>query len=518
MVEIDDRIVLAVPALDLRRRQIIEQCRLRARESRLQPPVSYKVIKDEAARILENLTGKPEELAFTILMFSNELWRPFFDSTPPQRRLLLLPQCLKSSSSCTATIDELGLICNGCGQCKILDLVTESEKLGYATVVAEGTAMAKTLIENGSVDALLGVSCMETLKNFFTLVVSSGVPSIAIPLLNDGCKDTAVDETDLIQNIRSGCNSGRYSNLSMPLLKDRVESFFARTTLQKRFDPITTETITAQMAIDAILTGGKRTRPLLCLLAYTAYTDFADEKIGDDLVFAVECFHKASLIHDDLEDQDDSRYGKKTVHIEKGLPLAVNLGDFLTGYGYKTISSLNLSDTIKSQLFSLFSTLHVDSSIGQGEDLFHTRENSVPDFSRTITIFEKKTGSAIKASLQAGAVAAGAPVSELEILGEFSLLLGTAYQIFDDSTEFQGTAKDQNRASYPFLKSLAAEKKLTADSSDDWKSLILENGILEEAQTILDSYLVKIESSLNKLQATQLKLALLRIVNYIFKT
>jgi geranylgeranyl pyrophosphate synthase len=272
------------------------------------------------------------------------------------------------------------------------------------------------------------------------------------------------------------------------------------------------------MAIDAILTGGKRTRPLLCLLTYTAYTDSPDEKIADDLIFAVECFHKASLIHDDLEDQDDYRYDQKTVHIEKGLPLAVNLGDFLTGYGYKTISSLNLVDSIKSQLFSLFSSLHVESSLGQGEDLFHARENSVPDFSGTISIFERKTGSAIKASLQAGAIAAGAPLSELEILGDFSLLLGTAYQIFDDVTEFRGAAKDRNQASYPFLKSLAAEKKIAASGPDDWKSLIQENEIAEKAQTILDSYLEKIQSSLNKLQSTRLRLALLRIVNYIFKT
>ena len=55
------------------------------------------------------------------------------------------------------------------------------------------------------------------------------------------------------------------------------------------------------------------------------------------LAVAVECFHKASLIHDDIEDNDSLRYGEPTLHVSHGVPFALNVGDFLLGEGYRLI-------------------------------------------------------------------------------------------------------------------------------------------------------------------------------------
>ena len=54
---------------------------------------------------------------------------------------------------------------------------------------------------------------------------------------------------------------------------------------------------------------------------------------------AIECFHKASLIHDDIEDNDAARYGEKTLHEEFGAAVALNVGDLLIGEGYRLIGA-----------------------------------------------------------------------------------------------------------------------------------------------------------------------------------
>ena len=62
---------------------------------------------------------------------------------------------------------------------------------------------------------------------------------------------------------------------------------------------------------------------------------------------AVECFHKASLIHDDIEDGDDRRYGQPALHTEHGVPVALNVGDFLLGEGYRLIGEIEVDDATK---------------------------------------------------------------------------------------------------------------------------------------------------------------------------
>ena len=55
---------------------------------------------------------------------------------------------------------------------------------------------------------------------------------------------------------------------------------------------------------------------------------------------AVECFHKASLVHDDIQDKDEERYGQPTVHARYGEAMAINIGDLLLGEGYRLLASL----------------------------------------------------------------------------------------------------------------------------------------------------------------------------------
>ena len=53
---------------------------------------------------------------------------------------------------------------------------------------------------------------------------------------------------------------------------------------------------------------------------------------------SIETFHKASLVHDDIEDDDQYRYGELAVHRRFGTPTAINVGDYLIGLGYRLVS------------------------------------------------------------------------------------------------------------------------------------------------------------------------------------
>ena len=85
-------------------------------------------------------------------------------TVPYERRLLLLPKCLRVEDKCPAPFDEFGLLCKNCGLCSIQDLQDEAERLGYAVLVAEGSAIVMAIIQTGKIDAIVGVSCLSVLE------------------------------------------------------------------------------------------------------------------------------------------------------------------------------------------------------------------------------------------------------------------------------------------------------------------------------------------------------------------
>ena len=139
--------------------------------------------------------------------------------------------------------------------------------------------------------------------------------------------------------------------------------------------------VTGEMARKWLATGGKRWRPFLAVCAYQAFRDDPDAELTDDLkriAIAVECFHKASLIHDDIEDEDDVRYGEPTVHAEHGIPVALNLGDYLIGEGYRLIAESSSDADKRARMLHAAAIGHRTLSVGQGgkgSKFLHLLEN-----------------------------------------------------------------------------------------------------------------------------------------------
>ena len=127
------------------------------------------------------------------VLLNNEMWREQLAGVPFERRLLLLPKCLRVESKCPAPFDEFGLLCKQCGLCSIQDLQAEAERLGYAVLVAEGSAIVMSLIQTGKIEAIVGVSCLSVLERAFPYMEAAAIPGVAVPLLQDDCIDTTVD-------------------------------------------------------------------------------------------------------------------------------------------------------------------------------------------------------------------------------------------------------------------------------------------------------------------------------------
>ncbi len=492
---------------------------------KLLPPSSIELLEPLAINLLQKLEISDIYLNFTIVLIGNESWRTIISATPFNRRLLLLPQCLKNDGSCKGTMDELGLICAGCRGCILNDVLNEAESLGYTTLVAEGTTVAIGLVEEGSIDAVIGVSCMPVLQRSFDQVSKAAVPVIGLPLMYDGCTNTNLDYNWLLDEIRLFGENANYRPLSGSVIKSKVHEYFTDKYLQSFFP----ETgIVESLAKEMMSMGGQRMRPLLAVLAYLSYSGNEEDIILARLSMIIECFHKASLVHDDIEDNSDRRYDTVTMHKKHGVSMAINAGDYLIGKGYLLLSELPLNHNIISKCLGVISLSHVKLTQGQGADIMLDPLDESFTTDQATEIFKFKTGEAIKVALLLGAIAGEAPESELLILGRFSDSFGIAYQIRDDLNEFEEKNENEKINDFPFLMALLNEYSTSANRTNLlWEEknssieLFRKNiemlDLVTKAATILQSYINNCYSALDELQNMKLRLSLYGILGKIFR-
>lgn len=421
-----------VPAVAEARLQIRQAAAALAKDRTLIAPLPLEKLKTLGGEILRQLGLSGDYLPFTVVTLSNELWRPVVAKIPFNRRLLLLPQCLKNSQNCTAEIDSLGLLCRHCGRCSIDRFTRRAQQLGYAVLVAEGSPVVMALIESGQVQATIGVSCLSVLEKVFPYMEAGAVPGLAIPLLADGCKDTCFDEEWLLQAIEYYVPQAT-DIIDLKELRQVVRSWFEPEPLKRFLGEPGSEV--AELSLKALGFEGKRYRPVLTAGMYATLTQTAPAAIPQAVqqaAAAVECFHKASLIHDDIEDSDVTRYDQPTLHQQHGISIALNAGDYLVGAGYRLLAQLDCTESQKVQILRTAAYCHQLLCIGQGEELSAIARKQTLSVEKVLEIFSQKTSPAFEAALKIGAILAGAPQKMLEVLGQFSAAIGIAYQIRDD--------------------------------------------------------------------------------------
>lgn len=400
---------------------------------RLVPPLTASELDAHTRCAALAAQAECEEQAYVSVLLNNALWADVIAGVPFERRLLLLPRCLANTAVCQADRDELGLLCTQCGGCAIGALQAEADRLGYVTLVAEGTTVVSKLLVSGKVDAVIGVGCMDSLRRIFPIMNAHAIPGQGIPLLADGCLNTETDVAWAITVIRAGKPKLVQRVAEIEAVASTVQTWFELAALVSVMGRAETEA--ERIGQEWMMTGGKRWRPLLTAAVFEASGGHLAKILQPAM--AVECFHKASLIHDDIEDNDDERYGGPTVHRSYGVPEAINAGDFLIGEGYRLLAESEFTGEIRGEMVRVAARGHRELCLGQGEELAFSRRPSPVTEAAVLRIYEQKTAAAFEVAVLVGAVAAGVDAATCAQLSAFSRSIGTAYQIRDDMEDFQ---------------------------------------------------------------------------------
>jgi geranylgeranyl diphosphate synthase, type II len=432
-----------IPATLKEREELRQDVALYVRRHELCAPLTVNELKQHAANLLEQYQWPSQSADFAAVLINNALWRDTVAAIPFKKRLLLMPKCLRAAETCPAECDEIGLLCQHCGECIIHDFKRQAEDLGYAVLIAEGSPIVMRMIETGQVEAVVGVSCLSTLERVFPYMEAGAVPGIAIPLLYDGCRNTAIDTDWLWEAVYDFSADPSIPRLDLDQQRQRVEAWFTPEALHSLLQVKGTHT--ESLALDWMARAGKRWRPFLtaCTLAALATDKEVEESDIQRTAVAVECFHKASLIHDDIEDNGRQRYGQETMHAGHGIPVALNVGDLLIGWGYQLLADLTVPGDTRARLIRSAAHGHRVMCLGQGEELTWSRQPQVLSSPRVLEIFRQKTAPAFEVALTTGALLAGADDALLHGLHQYSEALGMAYQIRDDLDDYLATAEEQ---------------------------------------------------------------------------
>jgi geranylgeranyl pyrophosphate synthase len=481
---------LVPPTKELRERLQVRAVEIAATLDKARP-----LTKDEMEKLVRQTLGElgqPEGyVGWMMVVLASEFWKDQVAAVPPSRRLFLLPHCLKHAEGCPADYDEFGLECKKCGACAIADFRGLADEMGYKVLVAEGSPIVLKIIVSGYVDAIVGVACLNVLEKAIDKILLAGIPCMAVPLLSSDCRNTSVDDDWVMRMVKlqAGAGDQPATRTYVHLLRAAANLFkpeeLARLAPKQRhssphapreehitrsvmpaMDPIAA---TESIAYDFLAKGGKYSRPFITLAVYDALTggkatgaNGAEEaaKFGDSVrraAMSIETFHKASLVHDDIEDDDAFRYGEETVHKQYGTATAINVGDYLIGMGYRLVSreSKTLGAETVADILDCLADAHLRLSEGQGAELMwrdsgnkHNGDRNVGNMRLkgdkrlkpldALKIYALKTAPAFEAALYSGVRLAGPAEKYVEPIKQFARNLGVAFQILNDLGDWDG--------------------------------------------------------------------------------
>jgi geranylgeranyl pyrophosphate synthase len=441
-------------------------------------PLARPQIEEHARSVLAELGLAENYLGWTMVVMGTAFWRDQVVAIPYDRRLLLLPHCLRNAEVCPAEYNELGLLCEDCGACPLTDLRGAAETKGYQVLIAEGSPIVLQLILSGKADAVLGIGCLNSLEKALDKLLLVGLPAMAVPLFDCTCRNTATDHDWVYEMIDTPHAPGvTPTETRVHLLRcaarifdpDQIERLVPRVrggrTLAETngeglsgLDPVAA---TEAVAHDFLARGGKHFRPFITLAAYDAMTGGGGsgpdgaERVAQlpeavkKVALAIEVFHKASLVHDDIEDDDAFRYGRPALHRQYGLPTAINVGDYMIGLGYRLVASGrdSISPEAVADVLVQLSEAHLRLCEGQGAELAW-REAADKRLTplEALKIYALKTAPAFQAALYAGLRLAGPASAYEEPAARFSRHLGVAFQILNDLEDWEADQANKRSA------------------------------------------------------------------------
>jgi len=527
-------------------------------------PLTKESAKEMSERLLASLSLGEQYLGFTMVMLTNEFWREQVAAIPFHRRLMLLPHCLKNAEGCPADYDEFGLDCKKCGACYVGDFRTKAEQLGYKVLVSEGTPIVLKIIVSGHIDAIVGVACLNVLEKAFDKILLAGIPCIATPLLSSNCKSTSVDNDWVFESIDLHTPPVETKTKTYMHLMRAANAVFEEPELSRlvprpraaspETDPLRKH---ESIAYDFLSRGGKRSRPFITLAAYDALkgapatlsdTGYSLSDPVKRAAVAIETFHKASLVHDDIEDDDSFRYGQETLHRVHGVGTAINVGDYLIGLGYRLVSRdrKELGAETAADVLDKLADAHMKLAEGQGAELlWRDAPNKALTTLDALKIYALKTSPAFEAALYTGVRLAGSAEPYEKMIADFSRNIGVAFQILNDIKDWTGdednklvTGQDVLAARPTLLLALALEgssagqreellhliataRRSTANGDAELvarvRSLYFAAKVFEKADKLVDKFRAKAESLADAVEPTEFRELLYYLVDTVLE-
>jgi geranylgeranyl diphosphate synthase type II len=276
--------------------------------------------------------------------------------------------------------------------------------------------------------------------------------------------------------------------------------------------------------------GGKRMRPVLTLMSAEVFD--ADYKKALPAALAVEVFHNFSLIHDDIMDDAPLRRGNVTVHEKWDINTGILSGDAMLILAYQYFEKYE--PAIFRELAKLFSKTALEVCEGQQWDVdFETRTDvSIPEYLKMI---QYKTAVLVAAAMKMGAIIAETSEDNANLIYDFGLNLGLAFQLQDDYLDAFGNPETfgkqvggdiiENKKTYLYLKALEfasndQAKKLVElfsihpqDSSDKIeavKEIFVASGAAQETKNAIQDFTFKAFDTLQNISIDNDKKEMLR--------
>ena len=276
--------------------------------------------------------------------------------------------------------------------------------------------------------------------------------------------------------------------------------------------------------------GGKRMRPVLTLMAAEVFD--ANYKIALPAAMAVEVFHNFSLVHDDIMDDAPLRRGEVTVHEKWNINTGILSGDAMLILAYQYFEQYE--PNVFVALAKLFSKTALEVCEGQQWDVdFETRKDvTIPEYLKMI---EYKTAVLVAAAMKMGAIVANTTEKEADLIYDFGLNLGLAFQLQDDYLDAFGDPETfgkqvggdiiENKKTYLYLKALEfadlndkqrllklfeSEIEDNSVKIEQVKTIFIASGADKITQEAIEEYTLKAFSTLDKMNIDNDKKEILR--------
>ncbi len=222
----------------------------------------------------------------------------------------------------------------------------------------------------------------------------------------------------------------------------------------------------------AVLEGGKRLRPLLCLASVRSVGGCESEAVKP--ACSLEFVHAYSLVHDDLPamDDDDYRRGKPSCHKKYGEAVAILAGDALLTYAFEILARFMDPERLGQALVLLAQSSGACGMVGgQADDVI--LDSPDWDVAWVESVHTRKTGAMFEASVRLGGLIGRASDWEMRALSVYGKAMGLAFQVVDDVLDFRGdgeilgkpTGSDaaQGRRTHPMAVGLSGSIKRVKD-------------------------------------------------------